>query len=84
MIYLFLITFFTSLTICYYFIRFSHFHLKYSFDNQEGPQKIHQHTVSRIGGISILLSLISSLIFNAFYVSKSEFLFETIIYLMLL
>ena len=43
-------------------IRYQHLHANFSGDHQSGPQKFHVHQVSRIGGVSIFLSLLLCMI----------------------
>ena len=60
-----LITFFSSLVVTWLIIRFSHLHLRLTADNDfSGPQKFHQISVPRIGGISIAMGIFFSVALN--------------------
>lgn len=60
-----LIAFFTSFFSTLLIIRFNHLHKNLSGDNKPGPQKFHSHSVSRIGGVSIFLSLTVTVLYNS-------------------
>ncbi len=58
---LLVLAFFVSLVTALVLIRYQHLHEKVSGDHDlSGPQKFHEHTVPRIGGIGIFLALIIS------------------------
>lgn len=57
---LFILAFFVSLICTFFLVRYQHIHEKVSNDYDfSGPQKFHTRAVPRIGGIAILLSLLT-------------------------
>jgi len=61
-----LIAFIASLLCTFYIIRYEHLHTQFSGDSDlSGPQKIHSHTVPRIGGLSIAVGLVASALLSA-------------------
>jgi UDP-N-acetylmuramyl pentapeptide phosphotransferase/UDP-N-acetylglucosamine-1-phosphate transferase len=51
--------FFTSLITCLLLIRYKNIHAHLSGDHQAGPQKMHQGSTPRIGGLAIFLSILA-------------------------
>jgi UDP-N-acetylmuramyl pentapeptide phosphotransferase/UDP-N-acetylglucosamine-1-phosphate transferase len=59
----FLVAFFSSFAVTLLIIRYESLHRKFSSDcNQRGPQKFHTGVVSRIGGVSIVLGILTAII----------------------
>jgi UDP-N-acetylmuramyl pentapeptide phosphotransferase/UDP-N-acetylglucosamine-1-phosphate transferase len=63
--YYFVLIFFTSLVVSGLILKLYEIKFRYYFKSPEGPQKIHKGSVSRLGGLSIYLTLImiSSVVF---------------------
>ena len=70
MIYL-LTSFLSCFFITLFLIRYQNIHLKFSADNQSGPQKIHLKATSRVGGIGIFIGLILGLGLKDFLDNKN-------------
>ena len=70
MIYL-LTSFFSCFFITLFLIRHQNIHLKFSADNQSGPQKIHLKVTTRVGGIGIFIGLILGLGLKDFLDNKN-------------
>lgn len=61
-----LVSFLTSSFLTYFLIRFEHLHSNISGDHDRtGPQKIHERSVPRIGGVSIFIGLLAGSILIA-------------------
>lgn len=58
MVYLF-VGFFTSLITCLLLIRYQNTHVHLSGDDESGPQKVHQGSTPRIGGLAIFLAVLA-------------------------
>lgn len=77
----FITTLLISLLINLLVIKFEHIHIHLSSDHLKGPQKIHAHIVSRIGGLSIMLALIITTIGHSMLNNEGTFNIKNMIIL---
>jgi UDP-GlcNAc:undecaprenyl-phosphate GlcNAc-1-phosphate transferase len=76
-----LAAFIASLLCTFMIIRYKHLHYKFSSDdNLTGPQKVHSHSVPRIGGISIAAGLLASAILSIFIKEPKTAILLTILF----
>lgn len=76
-----LVAFIASLICTFFIIRYEHLHFKFSRDDDlSGPQKVHSHSVPRIGGISIAVGLSASATLSVFIQEPKTALLLTILF----